>query len=165
MTRKRYNGHLEDMNSFNRRKFCSLSCANKRQLLTKHGYSWRARKHLNPACEACGYTKKLQAHHIDQDKTNNVAENIQTLCKHCHDFWHTTANRIGRQIAGRMPALHGGITNLISEEWLQGWPIGWTNLKPSATAKSPCKPPALGACWNSDMNKPLRVKTLAPSAQ
>jgi len=59
----------------------------------------------------------------------------------------------------------GGQLNPTWVEWLMGWPIGWTDLKPSATAKSPCKPPALGACWNSDMNKPLRVKTLAPSAQ
>lgn len=105
MQRKRYSGRLEDLSAFTRRRFCSLSCANTRVDLTKHGYSWRARKHLKKKCEACGYAKALQAHHIDQDRSNNVPQNIQTLCKHCHDFWHTTAKRTGRTVAGRMPPL------------------------------------------------------------
>lgn len=103
--RKRYGGRLEDLGAFNRRKFCSRSCGNTRVVLTKHGYSWRARKHLKPSCEACGSARFRQAHHIDQDKTNNAPENIQTLCKFCHDFWHSTARRIGLEVAGRMPCL------------------------------------------------------------
>lgn len=106
LTRKTFNGRLEDMGTFRRRKYCSLTCANsKKTRLTKHGYSWRARKHLKEACEACGQTTSLIAHHIDQDITNNAAKNIQTLCKHCHDFWHSTAKRRGRAIAKRMPKL------------------------------------------------------------
>jgi hypothetical protein len=97
---------LEDRSVFLRRKYCSLTCANsKRRPLTKHGYSWRARKHLKPTCEGCGHPKSLEAHHVDQDKSNNVPTNIQTLCTHCHDFWHATAKRLGRDIAGRMPPL------------------------------------------------------------
>lgn len=105
LQRKRFNGRLEDLSVFQRRRFCSLSCANTRTDLTKHGYSWRARKHLKKKCEACGYTRALQAHHIDQDKANNEPENIQTLCKHCHDFWHTMAKRTGKTVAGKMPPL------------------------------------------------------------
>ena len=107
LTRQRFsNGRLEDLTVFMRRQHCSRTCGNSRKVLTKHGYSWRARKHIQKSCEACGYTKSLQAHHIDQDKTNNEAENIQTLCKHCHDFWHTTQKRLGKNIAGRMPPLY-----------------------------------------------------------
>ncbi len=105
MFRKRYGERLEDLSAFNRRMCCSLSCANTRQELTKHGYSWRARKFLKDSCEACGEKLFLHAHHIDQDKKNNTPENIQTLCKWCHDFWHSTARRIGRETAGRMPPL------------------------------------------------------------
>lgn len=105
MHRKRFGERLEDLSVFKKRRFCSLTCANTRTDLTKHGYSWRARKHLKKKCEACGYAKVLQAHHIDQDKANNEPENIQTLCKHCHDFWHTTARRLGRAVAGRMASL------------------------------------------------------------
>lgn len=105
LSRRRYGGQLEDLTAFRRRRFCSLSCANTRVTLTKHGYSWRARKHLKSSCEACGETRQLQAHHVDQNKANNAAENIQTLCRWCHDFLHTTAKRRGVRIAGRMASL------------------------------------------------------------
>jgi len=74
-------------------------------ILTKQGYLWRARKHLKTSCEACGIKKRLQSHHIDQNVENNEKENIQTLCKSCHDFWHTLGNRIGKYPVGRMPCL------------------------------------------------------------
>ena len=106
MKRKRFNGRLEDFSVFKKRRFCSLTCANsKKGKLTKHGYSFRARKHLKSACEACGYTRAFHAHHLDQDITNNTVKNIQTLCKHCHDFWHTTQKRVGKKVAGKMPRL------------------------------------------------------------
>lgn len=65
----------------------------------------RARKHRKSACEACGYTKRLTVHHCDQDQTNNDPSNLQTLCSHCHDFWHATAKRLGKTVAGKMPCL------------------------------------------------------------
>lgn len=105
MSRKRYGQQLEDLGAFNRRKFCSRSCGNTRTVLTRHGYSWRARKHLKISCEACASVESLVAHHMDQDITNNEPGNIQTLCAPCHDFWHATAKRLGRTIAGRMPRL------------------------------------------------------------
>ena len=106
LIRKVFKGRLEDLSAFHRRRFCSLTCANTRKApLTKHGYSYRARKHLGKECEACGHNKSLHAHHIDQDNANNIKENIQTLCKHCHEFWHTTQKRRGWSIAGRMPKL------------------------------------------------------------
>jgi 5-methylcytosine-specific restriction endonuclease McrA len=106
MQRKEFNGRLEDYRVFLRRKYCSLRCANSR----KHPknwttYHWRAQKHKKKACESCGYTKSLHAHHIDQNVQNNAAENIQTLCKHCHDFWHTAQKRMGLPVAGRMPRI------------------------------------------------------------
>lgn len=128
MSRKRYNNRLEDLSIFLRRQFCSLSCANTRTDLTKHGFSFRARKFLKKKCEACGYNKKLQAHHIDQDIKNNLESNIQTLCKHCHDFWHTTAKRRGRTIAGKMASLE------LEETSLQEL----TDLKPLGMGKSHC---------------------------
>ena len=105
LERKRYTGRLEDKTVFEKRKHCSLSCANTREILTKHGYSWRARKHLKMACEACQETRKLIAHHISQDITNNDPDNIQTLCKWCHDFFHSMADRRGKTVAGKMASL------------------------------------------------------------
>lgn len=126
MSRKRFGERLEDLSVFRKRRFCSLSCANTRQELTKHGYSWRARKHLKTSCEACGSGGVLEAHHVDQDRTNNDTANIQTLCSPCHDFWHATAKRIGRPIAGRMPFIVSPTQ----------FPLGWTVLKGSATPSS-----------------------------
>jgi len=114
---------LEDLTAFNKRRFCSLSCANTREILTKHGYSWRARKHLKASCEACGETRWLQAHHVDQDITNNQPGNIQTLCKWCHNFHHATAKRLGLTVAGRMASLALRTASL----------SGWTDLEPSET--------------------------------
>ncbi len=148
MERNRYNGQLEDMSVFKRRKYCCLSCANTRatEALTKHGYSWRARKHLKTCCEACGYKKTLQAHHVDQNPANNEPDNIQTLCKHCHDFWHTAQKRTGRELAGRMPPLYGGNQSLASEELQPGFPIAWASSKATATHKFHCKPQQPGDC-------------------
>ncbi len=118
MYRKRYGVTLEDMRVFNKRQHCSRSCGNTRKELTKHGYSWRARKHLKNSCESCGEKRSLHAHHIDQDIKNNNQENIQTLCKWCHNFHHATAKRIGQKVAGKMA----------SQEWLMGFPEGHTDL-------------------------------------
>lgn len=105
MSRMRYGKQLEDLGAFSKRKFCSLSCANTRQTLTKHGYSWRARKHLQTSCEACGERRQLHAHHVDQNKANNEPANIQTLCKWCHNYLHATAKRLGVAVAGKMASL------------------------------------------------------------
>jgi hypothetical protein len=40
----------------------------------------------------------------------------------------------------------GGALNPTWVEWLMGWPLGWTDLKPLETDKSPFAPPQLGAC-------------------
>jgi len=106
LKRKRFGDRLEDMTAFTRRKFCSLACANSRKHPKHWGtYHLRAKKFKKDACEACDYRKALQVHHVDQNPENNDPTNLQTLCKHCHDFWHTTARRLGKTVAGRMPSL------------------------------------------------------------
>jgi len=124
--RRMPSGRMEDAAIFQRRKYCSLSCANSRKEVTLSALLWRARKHRKDACESCGFTKRLHVHHCDQNPANNDPSNLQTLCSHCHDFWHTTAKRLGHQVAGRMPFL-----GLHQESQL-----ALTALKPSATAKS-----------------------------
>jgi len=69
---------------------------------------WRARQHRRKACEACGWTKSLHVHHVNGDRTDERLENFQTLCTHCHNYWHALLNRHGLPIAGRMPALLAG---------------------------------------------------------
>ena len=45
-----------------------------------------------------------------------------------------------------MGAGNGGQLNPTWVEWLMGWPLGWTDLKPLATDKSPSVLPQLGEC-------------------
>jgi hypothetical protein len=120
MERKRFDGRLEDLGAFKRRKYCSLRCANTRDRPSHWGtYHWRARNHRKSSCEACGSTDALHAHHVDGKPENNEPANIQTLCVWCHNFLHATAERLGWIEPGRLA------------------PFGeWTALKGSATPSS-----------------------------
>jgi len=104
LQRKRYGKSLEDFSAFAKRKYCSLSCANSKGVLTKAGHRAKSRKMRGMVCEACGYQHDLHAHHKDGDYTNNSPENIQTLCTHCHGFWHALLDRLLLPCSG-MPAL------------------------------------------------------------
>ena len=103
--RKRFDsGRMEDLTAFEKRRFCSLSCANSQ---TKGGNSRsamnvQARKHLGLCCEFCGSPSNLVIHHVDEDWTNNNPENLQTLCDSCHKSWHITQRYAGVTPAGRM---------------------------------------------------------------
>lgn len=95
ITRVRFNGRLEDLSVFKRRRNCSLKCANTRKHPTHwETYHYRARKFRKAFCEACGITVKLHAHHKDKNIKNNTEENIQTLCIHCHKFLHDLEARL-----------------------------------------------------------------------
>jgi len=114
LLRRRFPSALEDATVFQRRKYCSLRCFGLHRYrdqypLSKATYHARARRFRGPKCEACGTGKRLVAHHVDQNYTNNDPRNIQTLCKPCHDFWHSTQERVGMLTVGRMPALFPGI--------------------------------------------------------
>ena len=129
-------GRLEDATIFMKRAHCSLTCANTRKTLKPQSYLWRSRKFKGSCCEACGETRKLHVHHCDQNQANNEPSNLQTLCQWCHDFWHATAKRVGRSVAGRMPNLGGLTLRMESPALPKASPIGWTELEPSATDKS-----------------------------
>lgn len=107
LNRKLYNARLEDLTRFLQRQFCSRSCANSRSKgsVTRKAYSRRARKFLKPKCEACGATRFRQAHHLNEDWTDNRPENLQTLCAYCHHFWHALHVRLGVKPSRPMPSL------------------------------------------------------------
>ena len=43
----------------------------------------------------------------------------------------------------------GGSLNPTWVEWLMGWPLGWTDLKPLATDRFLCAPPERGDCFQA----------------
>ena len=56
-------------------------------------------------CEACGTDSNLQAHHVNGDPMDNTPSNVQTLCQHCHAFWHSALRRAGLLPKEPMPPL------------------------------------------------------------
>lgn len=97
LTRKRYNGRLEDRAVFGRRKFCGPACsaeAQKREDASRSALLKRVRKYLGMNCDRCGATDGLSIHHRDRDWKNNVPENLQTLCSSCHTSLHHEAGEI-----------------------------------------------------------------------
>ena len=96
--RKRYHGRLEDLSVFKKRQYCDLKCSGQRaqkDSVSRQGYLWRARKLRKGACENCGSTERLQAHHKDKNWQNNAPKNIKTLCAVCHrkHHWETDDQR------------------------------------------------------------------------
>ena len=128
--RKRFNGRLEDLTAFMARAFCSLTCANSRSKggLSRKAFHARARKLRKPACEACGDKRKLHAHHVDEDWTNNDPSNVQTLCTYCHHFWHAMHKRHGEKPSRPMPALRSPL--------LMGYSAEHLSCAPTATRSS-----------------------------
>ena len=102
-------GRLEDRGAYLRRRFCSISCSVSMQHATEPPSVAASRKRslktISGSCEACGLTKNLSAHHVNGDPMNNAPSNLQTLCLHCHNFWHAMLKRTGRQPVSRMPRL------------------------------------------------------------
>lgn len=49
-------------------------------------------------CEACGFSKGLEIHHIDWNHENDHPDNLQTLCKYCH----MQAHKLGKPEFERM---------------------------------------------------------------
>jgi len=45
------------------------------------------------------------------------------------------SRQLPRQLSAECPELHGGQLNPTWVEWLMGWPLGWTDLKPLETDK------------------------------
>lgn len=52
--------------------------------------------HYGRKCNRCGSEKNLLVHHQDEDRTNNAIENLEVLCKGCHQKHHETRDAFGR---------------------------------------------------------------------
>jgi len=90
-------------------KYCSQRCMGLAWRASGHP-NWRGGKHYmylfrevmaplvrheaNNSCELCGHKRrgrKLQVHHIDEDKDNNGRANLIALCVPCHRKAHSLA--------------------------------------------------------------------------
>jgi len=102
------NHQLECVSNYMRRRFCSISCSVSRQHArpaTPAASRKRAAKLVSGSCEACGFAMDLVVHHVNGQPTDNSPANLQTLCTHCHSFWHAMLRRTQRQPSQRVPLL------------------------------------------------------------
>lgn len=91
MERKRFNGRLEDLTVFKRRKYCNQTCAGAANRKVRPTYSALLKRALpfrESTCGQCGGQDNLQIHHIDGNPANNARSNLMTLCASCHAKWH-----------------------------------------------------------------------------
>ena len=73
---------------------------NERETASERGYNSQWAKvrvmklHLNPICERCllrGVTVGAYlVHHKDRNPNNNMEDNLESLCRDCHDAEHKT---------------------------------------------------------------------------
>jgi len=127
MERKRFGKRLEDATAFARRVFCSLSCANSRDTVTRSGAKQRASQQRKHYCENCGAARNLDVHHLDADPWNNAPENLQTVCHSSHMRWHHAQRRNGAHTPGRVRTCGPLPTP---------FPVAWLDSVPSATRLS-----------------------------
>lgn len=52
--------------------------------------------YIKDKCEQCGSKKYLLVHHLDGNHNNCTIENLQTLCKKCHQTLHVKRDKLGR---------------------------------------------------------------------
>jgi ribosomal protein L37E len=54
-----------------------------------HGISLERYREITKNCVCCGFTKIVELHHLDGDKTNSSNNNLIGLCPNCHKMIHT----------------------------------------------------------------------------
>lgn len=52
--------------------------------------------HKDIKCELCGSTRYLCIHHKDENRYNNKLDNLQCLCKSCHQKHHLKRDEKGK---------------------------------------------------------------------
>lgn len=63
-------------------------------------YSKRAFDHYGRKCNRCPSKQKLLVHHKDEDRSNNELDNLEVLCKRCHQEHHCKRDLLGKYTKG-----------------------------------------------------------------
>ncbi|MFB0556087.1 MAG: HNH endonuclease [Phycisphaerae bacterium] len=92
-------------------------------------YLQSIRRRDNFECQLCGYTnrgkkRKLETHHIDDDRHNNHPDNIITLCRSCHwdtkkagdkEAWQRVCTNLIKRIKRQNPQGHRDCVRIYKE--------------------------------------------------
>jgi 6-pyruvoyltetrahydropterin/6-carboxytetrahydropterin synthase len=77
-------------------------------------------------CRRCGEKKKINIHHVDEDRNNFLPSNLEPLCVPCHTHFHYSLQKqpfisIGKTFtfasAHRLPSYEGACHNWHGHEW------------------------------------------------
>lgn len=63
-------------------------------------YSLKAFEHKGRICNRCSSEENLLVHHMDEDRTNNKLDNLEVLCKRCHQHHHCIRDLQGKYTKG-----------------------------------------------------------------
>jgi 5-methylcytosine-specific restriction endonuclease McrA len=91
LERKRYNGTLEDLSRFKRRRYCNATCCGLHHRHEDPTVDALRKRYLplrGTSCQTCGATENVCLHHVDLNPANNDLTNLMTLCGSCHTRWH-----------------------------------------------------------------------------
>jgi hypothetical protein len=95
-----------------------------------------------PTPTVCGnYNRKGVSKTSGDGLATAVAKRMWPTPNAGNEKWGGTMQEWGvskNWVRQEMPELARGALNPMWVEWLMGWPLGWTDLKPLATDKSPC---------------------------
>lgn len=61
-------------------------------------YNKKALAYYGHVCNRCKTNSNLVVHHIDEDRTNNNLNNLEVLCKKCHQNHHCIRDKQGKFI-------------------------------------------------------------------
>lgn len=62
-----------------------------------HKLAFSEKEHV---CERCESKENLLVHHKDHNRSNNELQNLEILCKKCHQKHHETRDNLGRYTKG-----------------------------------------------------------------
>ena len=71
----------------------------------KQDYRERCINKKGEKCEICGNGEKIEVHHIDGDRYNNVIENLIPVCHECHNKIHTRSSTKLERWTNKLKAL------------------------------------------------------------
>jgi len=63
-------------------------------------YSKKGFTNLPNVCNRCGDLEKLLVHHKDENRSNNELDNLEILCKRCHQEHHSARDISGKYTKG-----------------------------------------------------------------
>lgn len=125
------NGYEEPLYWFNKRKYCSIVCANRANhakdisLPVKNAKTSRRRaRDMMPfaPCAICGKIGYTEVHHKDKNPMNNSLENLVRLCKSCHAKQHRERRLC---VVCGMPAKGHGLCAKHWQAWRKSIKRGW----------------------------------------